>query len=47
MGEGRGELLAVAADQNGKTPRIVTETEGLPVQLLDSRGNIISDVVSS
>lgn len=38
----QGILLSVADDQDGGTPRIVTETEGLPVRLLDGNDNPLS-----
>lgn len=37
-----GILLSVTENQEGKTPRIVTESNGLPVKLLDGNNNPLS-----
>jgi len=40
----QGQLIAVAEDQDGKSPRIVTETEPFPISLFDGEGNPISSL---
>lgn len=39
-----GTLLSVASSQEGAAPRIVTETEPLPIALFDGEGNPISSL---
>lgn len=38
-----GIFISVAEDQEGKSPRIVTKTEGLPVVILDLDGESVAD----